>query len=74
MIETDLVLQLGNDELIDLTTSNPLGISGIEDIAPFEIALAAADGYCREFVPAIEVSALAITEDIVWPSTADTAC
>ncbi|MEU8632492.1 AAA family ATPase [Amycolatopsis sp. NPDC048633] len=72
LIEKDLVLQLGRDELIDLTTSNPMGISGIEDIVPFEIALAAADAYCREFVPAIDVSDLAITGSAVWPSTVDT--
>jgi hypothetical protein len=73
LIEKDLVLQLGKDELIDLQTSNPMGISGIEDIVPFEIALAAAVAYCREFVPAIDVSAFAMTENAVWPPRTDAA-
>ena len=69
LIEPDLVVQLGQGELADLTTDNPLGIAGIEDIVPFNVAVLAAAIYCREFVPSIRPLDLGLLIDNVFPAT-----
>lgn len=54
LIDPALVLQLGQGDLTALTTDNPLGIAGIEDLVPFNVALLAATLYCKEFVPTVD--------------------
>ncbi|GIM98055.1 AAA family ATPase [Paractinoplanes toevensis] len=72
LIKNDFVLQLGRDDLATLTTQNPLGIAGIEDIIPFDVAVAAAHIYCQEFVPDVDVAALGLDRSQVYPATATT--
>jgi hypothetical protein len=69
LIRDDLVLQLGHGDLAKLTTQNPDGIVGIEDIVPFDIAVAAAHVYCREFVPNIDVPSLQLKISDVFGET-----
>lgn len=66
LIDPALVLQLGQDELAQLTTDNPLGIAGIEDLVPFGVALTAATIYCREFVPRIDPTTLGLDATSVY--------
>lgn len=69
LIDPALVLQLGRPPLSGLTSDNPLGIAGIEDLVPFGVAVAAARIYCREFVPDIDPAALELTPASVYPIT-----
>ncbi|MEV4846740.1 AAA family ATPase [Micromonospora matsumotoense] len=73
LIKSNLVLQLGKDDLAELATQNPAGIAGIEDIIPFEVAVAAAHVYCKEFVPAVDVAALHLDREQVYDADADAA-
>ncbi|WP_054682464.1 AAA family ATPase [Microbacterium sp. No. 7] len=68
LIDADLVLQLAQDDLAGLVTDNPLGIAGIEDIVPFNVAVLAATIYCREFVPNVSPLDLELTAENVYPS------
>ncbi|MCS5735665.1 hypothetical protein [Herbiconiux daphne] len=70
LIDSDLVLQLGCDELAGLVTDNPHGIAGIEDIIPFNVAVLAAAIYCREFVPTIDPLELKLLPKNVYPAVA----
>ena len=54
-----------------LTTDNPLGIAGIEDIIPFNVAVLAAALYCTEFVPSINPLELELTRRDVYPTQPD---
>lgn len=72
LINDDFVLQLGKDSLGGLTTDNPLGVSSIEDLIPFGVAIEAARGYCQEFVPNIDPSTLGLTPEKVFPSADET--
>jgi hypothetical protein len=67
LIDADLVLQLAHGSLEDLTTDNPLGNAGIEDIVPFNIAVLAASTYCKEFVPIVNPLGLELTPATVYP-------
>ena len=51
-----------------LTTESPGGVVGIEDLIPFNIALAAAERYCLEFVPAAKVSDYGLSAEDVLTS------
>lgn len=52
LVNPEYVLQLSDAEL-DLASDNPAGVSGIEDLIPASIAIAAAQAYCSEFAPAV---------------------
>jgi len=67
LIAGDLVLQLGQGALAALTTDNPLGIAGIEDIVPINVAVLAAAIYCREFVPSVTPLDLDLGTANVYP-------
>lgn len=69
LIDPELVLQLGQEPLVELTTDNPFGIVGIEDLVPFNIAVQAAATYCREFVPTVDPTTLELTPEAVFPTT-----
>ena len=74
LLKDELVLQLSDSEVAGLSTDNPFGIAGIEDIVPLEISIAAANVYCQEFVPGIDVSSLNLTVATVfedYKSTSD---
>lgn len=71
LIDADLVLQLAQGDLAGLATDNPLGIAGIEDIVPFNIAVLAATIYCREFVPNVNPLDLELTTANVYPNATD---
>lgn len=75
LIDPKLIVQLNDGELNELSSSNPHGIAGIEDIVPLKIAVAAAGIYCREFVPQVDFGALNLSEtEVFGESTAgDTA-
>lgn len=66
LIDADLVLQLGQGNLAGLVTDNPLGIAGIEDIVPFNVAVLAATIYCREFVPNVNPLDLELSTSVVF--------
>lgn len=68
LIGADLVLQLGQGDLDGLVTENPLGIAGIEDIIPFNVAVTAATIYCREFVPTVNPLDLDLTVATLYPN------
>ena len=70
LLDPGLVLQLGQGTLDGLTTDNPHGLVGIEDIIPFNVAVLAASLYCREFVPSIKPSQLELTIETVFPPAA----
>ncbi|KLL09765.1 MULTISPECIES: hypothetical protein [Protofrankia] len=65
-------MQLGQNDLADLTTPNPLGVAGIEDIIPFGVAVAAAHVYCQEFVPTVDVVALQLDQSQVYDDAVKT--
>lgn len=67
LIDADFVLQLAKGDLVGLRTDNPLGIAGIEDIVPFNVAILAAAIYCREFVPHVNPIDLGLTVAGVYP-------
>lgn len=69
LIDPSLVLQLAQGPLSGLTSENPLGVAGIEDLVPFNIALEAAAAYCQEFVPTISPATLTLTAENVFPTT-----
>lgn len=69
LIDPNLVLQLGHSDLAGLTTDNPLGVAGIEDLVPFNVAVLAATVYCREFVPTIDLAALGLSASDVFADT-----
>lgn len=69
LIDADLLLQLAQGPLEDLTTDNPLGIAGIEDIIPFNVAVLAASTYCKEFVPSVNPLGLELTPATVYPDS-----
>lgn len=69
LINADLVLQLGRGELADLTTDNPRGVAGIEDLIPFNIARAAVSAYCQEFVPRVAPEDLDLSPTTVFKSS-----
>ena len=73
LIDESLVLQLGQGSLTSLKSSNPLGVVGIEDLIPIDVALSAAALYCREFVPAIDVPSLQIDGATIFPAGDETA-
>jgi hypothetical protein len=68
LLDDDLVLQLGDPVLGDLQTENPAGVVGIEDLVPLSVGLEAAHQYCQEFVPDVDVRALALTATDVYGS------
>lgn len=68
LLDPELVLQLGQGLLDGLTTESPGGVVGIEDLIPFNIALAAAERYCLEFVPAAKVSDYGLSAEDVLTS------
>lgn len=72
LIGADLVLQLEQGDLAGLVTENPLGIAGIEDIVPFNVAVLAATIYCREFVPTVNPLDLELTPASVYPDASMT--
>ncbi|WP_203336724.1 AAA family ATPase [Nocardioides limicola] len=67
LVDEDLVLQLAQGDLAGLVTDNPLGIAGIEDIVPFNVAVLAAAIYCREFVPSVSPLDLDVVPAKVYP-------
>jgi predicted ATPase len=69
LLDADLVLQLSQGALVGLTTSNPLGISCIEDLVPLPIAVAAAKAYCEEFAPSIDFGKLKLDLNDVMPQS-----
>lgn len=66
LIADDLVLQLSDAELDGVTTDNPHGRVAIEDLIPFNIAIAAASRYCAEFVPDVDISTLGLSAGTVF--------
>ena len=71
LIDGNFVLQLGDPELSNLATDNPLGVSGIEDLVPFEVALSAAAVYCKEFVPTVDIAGLSLDAGVVLAAPSD---
>lgn len=73
LINPALVLQLGQRQLSGLETHNPMGVCGIEDVIPFNIALAAVAVYCEEFVPSVDPGALSLSVASVFiePTSTD---
>jgi hypothetical protein len=69
LTDPSLVLQLDQGPLAGLTSDNPLGVAGIEDLVPFNVALQAASAYCQEFVPTTSPAALTLTVENVVPPT-----
>jgi len=65
LLDPELVLQLGKDSLDGLSTESPGGVVGIEDLIPFNIALAAVERYCLEFVPAAKIGDYRLSADDV---------
>ncbi len=61
LIADDLVLQLSDAELDDVTTDNPHGRVAIEDLIPIDIAIAAAGSYCAKVVPDIDIPKLGLS-------------
>lgn len=70
LLDSDLVLQLGQGSLDGLTTDNPHGLVGIEDIIPFNVAVLAASLYCEEFVPSIKPLEMELTPETVFAAAA----
>ncbi|RPA10339.1 TOPRIM nucleotidyl transferase/hydrolase domain-containing protein [Gordonia sp. OPL2] len=68
LIDADLILQLAQGDLAGLATENPLGVAGIEDMVPFNVAVLAATIYCREFVPTVNPLDLDLTVASVYTS------
>lgn len=66
LIDPAYVLQLGRGDLDSLTTDNPGGVTGIEDLVPLSVAIEAASIYCREFVPTVAPTALDLTAATVF--------
>lgn len=66
LLDDRFVLQLGDDVLTGLVTDNPHGVVGIEDLVALDVAVSAAVAYCREFVPAVDVSALNLDQQTVF--------
>lgn len=58
LIDDQLVLQLSDPELVEIDTDNPDGVTVIEDLVPFSIAVDAVKAYCDEFVPDIAVETM----------------
>ena len=71
LIDQSLVLQLARGPLDGLSSDNPLGVAGIEDLVPFNVALRAAAVYCQEFVPTTNPAALSLSAEDVFPATPD---
>ncbi|WP_052748155.1 AAA family ATPase [Cellulomonas sp. FA1] len=69
LINRELVIQLGQGNLSGLVSDNPRGIAGIEDLVPYNVALAAVDSYCSEFVPQISPDQLDLTLATVFGDT-----
>jgi predicted ATPase len=67
LIDPGLILQLGKDALASLTTDNPGGITGIEDLVPLGIALLSTTAYCKEFVPSIDPGTLSLDAGTIFP-------
>ena len=67
LLDPGLVLQLAQGDLASLVTDNPLGIVGIEDIVPFDVAVLAATIYCGEFVPNVNPLDLGLALADVYP-------
>ncbi|NHC23654.1 AAA family ATPase [Nocardioides sp. IC4_145] len=70
LLDSDLVLQLGQGSLDGLATDNPHGLVGIEDIIPFNVAVLAASLYCKEFVPSIDPLTMGLTPETVFTPAA----
>lgn len=68
LIDDQLVLQLDDDELGGIESDNPGGVVAVEDLVPFRIAVSAAAGYCREFVPNVDIGSLALQINDLYPS------
>lgn len=66
LLDDSLVVQLSRGALAALQTDNPLGLAGIEDLFPLRIAVAAAEIYCREFVPDVSPARLSLTAEDVF--------
>lgn len=66
LLDPGLVLQLGIAPLDGMESSNPQGISGIEDLIPLRIAIDAAQLYCGEFVPGVDVAAMSLDDASVF--------
>ncbi|MCR1781264.1 AAA family ATPase [Nocardioides carbamazepini] len=65
VMDDRFVLQIGeaiNADAVD----NPCGAIAIEDLLPLNIAIDAAARYCREFVPAVDVHGLNLTQAMVF--------
>lgn len=67
LVEAEFVLQLTDDELDGIVTDNPAGRVGIEDLLPVAIAIEAASVYCKEFVPDVDLDALGLDSQKLFP-------
>lgn len=67
LLDPACILQLGQEDLGALTSDNPHGIVGIEDLIPFGIALAAAARYCSEFVPDLDLTSYTFDAQAIFP-------
>jgi predicted ATPase len=69
LLDANLVIQLAQGDVAGLITDNPLGIVGIEDIVPFNIAVLASTIYCREFVPSVNPLEYQLSVANVYPES-----
>lgn len=66
LVAPEFVVQLAQIE--GLTTANPAGVVGIEDLIPLEIAKLAARRYTEEFAPEANLTDMVATAGTVFPS------
>ncbi|MCF6391184.1 AAA family ATPase [Mycobacterium sp. MBM] len=72
LIDDRLVLQLTDPELASIDGDNPAGVTAIEDLIPFSIAVDAVKFYCEEFVPDIDIDALHLRREDLTSDTTKT--
>jgi hypothetical protein len=70
LLDPDLALQLGQGDLAGLRSDNPLGVAGLEDLVPIDIAIVAAAKYCEEFVPTVDPMTYGLDADSIFPKDA----
>ena len=63
LIDDGLILQLSDPELNSVVSDNPEGVTVIEDLVPFSVAVEAIRAYCDEFVPNVDVPSLGLSLD-----------
>lgn len=72
LVAPEFVLQLNDESVADLSTANPDGVVGIEDLVPLELCHHAVVLYCEDLLPEADLSGLDVTAASVYADGNDT--